>query len=145
MAKEYPRTLRLESQLQRELSDLLRRELSDPRVAGVTVTHTKVAPDLHNATVFVSELGDDARLAAALAGLARAEPRLRRLLGHRLRVRLIPTLRFVPDNALREGDRMLTIIRDAVRRDEQVHVEEAGVTDASTGAVEADGVDRPAD
>lgn len=121
MPREYSRTLRIDSQLQRELADLVRRELSDPRVAGVTITRVDVSPDLRNATVRVSKLGDDAAVTAAVKALGRATPRLRHLLGGRLRLRLIPELRFAPDNALREGDRVVDLIRSAVRADEQAH------------------------
>lgn len=122
MPKEYPRTLRLESQLQRELSDILLREIGDPRAAGVTITHTKVSPDLRNATVFVSELGNDAQLQQAVVALKHAEPRLRRLLGQRLRLRRIPALRFMVDRALREGDHVAKLIREAVEADERARV-----------------------
>ena len=56
MPKEYPRKLRINAQLQRELTELIREELSDPRLTGVTVTDVDVAPDLRNATVKISRL-----------------------------------------------------------------------------------------
>src|SRR3546814_6096524 len=66
--REYPRTLRINTQLQGELAMLIRGELSDPRVAGVTVTKVDVSPDLRNARVSISLLGDDALLKDALKG-----------------------------------------------------------------------------
>lgn len=117
--KEYPRKLRLNAQLQSDLAALIRDELSDPRVAGVTVTAVDVSPDLRNARVDVSLLGDDARLAEAVAGLNHAAGKLRRALGKRLSLRYVPNLRFVADVQLRQGDRLHALIQDAVRRDSE--------------------------
>ncbi|MDN5873393.1 MAG: 30S ribosome-binding factor RbfA [Sinobacteraceae bacterium] len=121
MPSEYPRRLRVESQLQRELSQLLQREIADPRAQGATITHTKVSPDLRNATVYLNELGSDGQLQQAVQALQHAEPRLRHLLGQRLRLRRVPALRFMADQAQREGDHVVDLIRAAVRADEQVH------------------------
>ncbi|MDD3762144.1 MAG: 30S ribosome-binding factor RbfA [Nevskiales bacterium] len=115
--KEYPRKVRLNTQLRAELAVLVQTELSDPRVAGVTVTEVDVSPDLRNARVAVSVLGDDARLAEAVSGLNRGAGRLRRALGARLRLRYVPNLRFVADVGLRQSDRLNALIREAVRRD----------------------------
>ncbi|MEW6168363.1 MAG: 30S ribosome-binding factor RbfA [Pseudomonadota bacterium] len=123
--KEYPRKLRINAQLQSELAALIRDDLSDPRVAGVTVTAVDVSPDLRNARVSVSVLGDDATLAAAVDGLKQAAGRLRSVLGKRLRLRSIPALHFAPDLQLREADRVAGLIRDARRRD----VERGGSAD----------------
>ncbi|WP_020648310.1 MULTISPECIES: 30S ribosome-binding factor RbfA [Solimonas] len=116
--KEYPRKLRLNTQLQSELALLIRNELSDPRVAGVTVTRVDVSPDLRNARVSVSLLGSDEQLKDAIKGLAHAAGKLRHELGERLSVRYVPQLHFTADLAMREGDRISALIRDAVRRDE---------------------------
>lgn len=115
--KEYSRKVRLNTQLRTELAALIRSDLSDPRVLGVTVTEVDISPDLRNAKVSVSLLGDDARLAEAVDGLNHAAGRLRRALGVNLRLRYTPNLRFVPDVGLRQSDRLNSLIRDAVRRD----------------------------
>lgn len=119
--KEYPRKVRVGAQLQAELAVLIREELSDPRVAGVTVTGVNVSPDLHNARVMVSLLGSDEQLAEAVKGLAHAAGKLRHDLGSRLRMRYVPQLHFAADHALREGDRIAAMIRAAVVSDEQHH------------------------
>lgn len=111
MPKGYDRTERLNAQIQRELAHLIRDDLKDPRIGSVTVTRVSVSPDLHWATVSVSSLGSDAVLSEAVTALQRAASRLRHLLGGRLRLRYIPRLRFAPDNALREGDRIAGLIR----------------------------------
>lgn len=119
--KEYPRKVRVAAQLQAELAMLIRNELSDPRVAGVTVTGVNVSPDLHNARVSVSLLGSDQQLKDAVKGLAHAAGKLRHDLGSRLRMRYVPQLHFVADHALREGDRISAMIRAAVDSDAQHH------------------------
>ena len=87
----------------------------------MTVTSVDVSPDLRNARVLVSLLGDDKQLAGAVEGLQHAAGRLRGALGKRLSLRYVPQLRFVPDVGLREGDRLNALIRDAVRRDAEHH------------------------
>lgn len=116
--KEYPRKLRINTQLQGELADLIRNELSDPRIVGVTVTGVDVSPDLRNARVTVSLLGSDDELKGAIKGLAHASGKLRHELGRRLSLRYVPHLHFTADTALREGDRISALIRAAVRSDE---------------------------
>lgn len=116
--KEYPRKLRLNTQLQRELAGLIRESLTDPRVAGVSLTHVDVSPDLRNATVLVSVLGTDAELDAAIRALGGAVPLLRKQLGARLRMRYVPQLHFRGDTQLRKADRLSQLIREAVSADE---------------------------
>lgn len=117
MPKEFPRAARLNAQLQRELTGLIRDQLSDPRIGALTVTHVDCSPDLRNAKVLVSSLGDDAQLNAAVKALDGAAGRLRRALGSRLSLRYTPALHFVADRALREGDRIGRLIRAAVADD----------------------------
>lgn len=119
MAKEYVRKSRLDPQLRRELTALVREDLTDPRIAGVTVTRVDVAPDLRQARVLVSVLGDDAALAEAVSALQHAAGRLRRGLGDRLRLRYVPQLHFRPDEQLREADRLNSLIRQARAADDQ--------------------------
>ncbi len=127
--KEYSRKVRLNTQLRTELAGLIRTELSDPRVFGVTVTEADVSPDMRSAKISVSLLGDDARLAEAVTGLNNAAGRLRRALGVNLRLRYTPNLRFVPDVAMRQSDRLNVLIRDAVRRDAERAAENAEPTE----------------
>jgi ribosome-binding factor A len=115
--REFPRKLRINTQLQAELAMLIREELSDPRVAGVTITAVDASPDLRNAKVSVSLIGDDAQLTQAVAGLNHAAGKLRSLLSRRLKIRRVPELRFVADLALRQAERVSALISQAVRRD----------------------------
>lgn len=90
---------RLNAQLKRELSGLIRSRLGDPRVASVTVTDARVTSDLSLVRVFVRTLGSDDR-EQALQGLDAAAPYLRRLLGAELQLRRVPELRFEFDETL---------------------------------------------
>ncbi len=117
MPKEFSRTLRVNTQLQRELAEVIRDELTDPRIGNVTITQVTVSPDVRNARVSVSMLDDDAALAACVKALNGANGRLRHLLADRLHIRHVPQLHFVADTALREGDRIGGLIRAAVEQD----------------------------
>lgn len=118
MPREYPRALRLNVQLQRELSELIRESLNDPRIGVLTVTDVSVSPDMRNAKVLVSSFNADAQLIDAVKALNGASGRLRALLAKRLKLRAVPMLRFAPDVALREGDRISGLIRAAVAADQ---------------------------
>ena len=89
---------RLNEQVKREVSEILRTEVRDPRVGLVTVTEARVAPDLSFARVYVRPLGGEEE--ELFAGLEKATPYIRRELGKRLSVRHVPEIRFEPDRAL---------------------------------------------
>ncbi len=118
MPREYSRTLRINSQLQRELSELIRDELTDPRIGKLTVTDVVVAADVRNAKISISQLGTDDELKQAVKALNGAAGRLRHLLVDRMRIRHVPTLHFTADMALREADRVGGLIREAIASDE---------------------------
>lgn len=118
MPREYSRTLRINSQLQRELSELIRTELTDPRIGRLTITDVVVAQDVRNAKISVSQLGTDDELKQAVKALNGAAGRLRHLLVDRLRIRHVPTLHFSADMALRDADRVGGLIRAAIASDQ---------------------------
>ena len=98
---------RIEEQLRIELSQILEREVQDPRVRLVTVTHVKVSPDLRHARVFVSSLGGNEERKKVLQGLKSAAGYARRSLGQRLHhLRRIPELTFDYDDALERETRI---------------------------------------
>ena len=107
------RTARVNELLRAELSELILREVKDPRVAEglVTITEIRVSPDLRHATVFVSHLGSDEEREHALEGLQRAAPFLHRELMHRLRMRAVPQLVFRFDPSIERGARLSDLIR----------------------------------
>lgn len=94
------------------MSELLMREVSDPRLQSVTVTDVKLDPEIMYARVYVNALGDEAREPEVMAGLDRAGGFLRRELSKRLRVRSVPELRFVWDKTLASADRVERLLDD---------------------------------
>ncbi|MGQ0621606.1 MAG: 30S ribosome-binding factor RbfA [Panacagrimonas sp.] len=118
--REFPRKLRLNTQMQRELADLIDYELTDPRVAGVSITNVDVAPDLRNATILVSSLDSDDELLDAVKALNGAAGRLRKGVGSRLKLRQVPQLHFRADMQLREATRITQLIHTAVDEDARV-------------------------
>jgi ribosome-binding factor A len=122
MPKEFSRTLRVNVQIQRELPGLIRDGLTDPRIGAVTVTQVSVSPDLRNARVSVSSLGDDESLRIAVKALNGASGVLRHGLAEVLKLRTVPALRFVADTVLREGDRIGALIRSATMADREKQI-----------------------
>ena len=106
------RVERLNAQLQREISALLRREVRDPRVAGVTVTRVAITSDLSIARIFVRTLQGDEAIASAIEGLTAAAPFLRRGLAGELHMRRIPELEFREDRSLERAMRIEEILHD---------------------------------
>lgn len=103
---------RMAERIQMVLSQLLMREVSDPRLQSVTVTEVKVDPEIMFARVYVNALGDEDREDEVMAGLDRASGFLRRELAQRLRVRSVPELRFVWDKTLQQADRVERILNN---------------------------------
>jgi len=94
------RVERLNEQLKREISDILRFEVKDPRVGLVTVTGARASTDLSLAQIFVSIPGDEAERAQTLEGLSAASAYIRSELGKRMKIRKVPELRFRTDESL---------------------------------------------
>jgi ribosome-binding factor A len=104
------RIARLNEQLRRELSELLRTSVRDPRVGDVTVTAVQVAADLTTAKVHVRLHGQEADRRGSLEGLHAAAPFLRRTLGRTLRIRRIPEFHFLQDTSLEHAQRIEAIL-----------------------------------
>ena len=101
---------RINEEIQRELSALIR-GLKDPRVSGmVSITAVETTPDLRYAKVFVSALDKDSS-AQVLKGLKSAAGYLRRELGRRLRLRYTPELNFARDDSIDKGAHILEMLR----------------------------------
>src|ERR1043166_9346605 len=98
---------RIEEQFRIELSEIIEREIQDPRIGLTTVTAVKVSPDLRHCRVFVTVLGDDAQRKKALQGLRSAASFVRRSLAKRLHhMRRIPELTFDYDEMVEKGIRI---------------------------------------
>lgn len=94
------RQLRVAELLQRELAQLITYDLGDPRLQFVSVTRVDVTPDLRQARVYVSHLGDESAAPELIASLQRASGHLRRELGQRTLLRYVPELQFFFDQGL---------------------------------------------
>ena len=104
---EGRRVGRIEEQLRIELSEIIEREIADPRIGLVTVTAVKVSPDLRHARVFVSVLGDEQQRKKTMQGLSSAATYARRSLSQRLHhLRRIPELTFAYDDSIETGNRI---------------------------------------
>ena len=115
MAKESARARRIADQIQRELSELIRLELKDPRVSGlITLTGVEVSPDYSHAKVFFTAIGADSQGIETAAGLQRAAGFLRSQLAQRLMLRVVPQLHFVYDVSVERGMRLTRLIDEAV-------------------------------
>lgn len=119
--KSFPRSRRIAEQVQRTLSELLRRELKDPRLGMVTITEVRMSKDLAYATVFYSVLGGDESQAQEI--LEEAADMLRGPLGRALHLRHAPELRFTRDELIAEGARMSELINSAVSKDKERRTE----------------------
>ncbi len=106
------RQQRIQQLLVEEVSDILRREVKDPRIGFVTFTSAHVSPDLHYARVYYTVLGDDAAREQTRRGLESAQPFIRREIGQRLRLKVVPELRFHYDDELERGLRVQEILED---------------------------------
>ncbi len=117
MAREFSRTDRVGSQLQRELAQLIRDEMDDPRLGMITVQAVNVVRDFSHATVYFTIIGGqfDERETGKL--LNEAAPFLRYKLGHRVNIRTLPQLHFVYDESVEDGARLSALIDEAVKLD----------------------------
>jgi len=111
------RRRRVADQIQRELSDILRSELKDPRVGMITLTGVEVSPDFAHAKVFFTSLAEAAQRDEVRAGLKRASGFLRTMLGARMKIHNTPELHFVYDESVESGIRLTHLIEDAVAAD----------------------------
>jgi len=105
---------RLNEQLRRDIAELLRTHVRDPRVAGVTVTDVSVTNDLSLARIYVRVAGGEAELAEALVGLEAASPFIRRSVGDGMRIRRVPELRFEVDSSGDHAARIEALLREVV-------------------------------
>jgi len=111
MQRTSHRAERIADLIRRELGGLLEREVKDPRVGFVTVTHVDVTRDLHNARVAVTVLGEESQPKETLKGLAAAHGFLRHELAQRLGLRYTPELEFYIDRTLESEQHIEELLR----------------------------------
>jgi ribosome-binding factor A len=114
--REFQRTERLATELQRELAELLRDKVKDPRLGMVTVQEVRVSRDLSHAKVYFTCMGDDPKateklLNRKLAGFLRHE------LAHRIHTRTMAQLHFVYDESIERGEHLADLIERAVAQE----------------------------
>jgi len=117
MAKDNPRARRLGEQIQRELGDLLRRNVKDERIGNVTITAVSVTGDLRTARVYYLVFGKDGPDPKVQRGLESAAGFLRNALSRSLMIRYTPTLTFELDTSIEHGVRLTQLI-DSVNKPE---------------------------
>ena len=117
MKKTSQRSRRVGDEIQRELSQLLRDEVKDPRVGRVTITAVEVSPDLSHAKVFVTHLAGREHGDEAVAALQHTAGFLRTALSRRLKLYSVPQLHFAYDDSIESGIRLSQLIDDALAAD----------------------------
>ncbi len=105
---------RVNEQLKREISSILRDDVRDPRVGQPTVTAVEAAPDLSWARVFLNVMGDDDAKAATLEGARAAASFVRSELARRMSVRRVPELDFVLDRSLEHALRIERLLEEVL-------------------------------
>jgi ribosome-binding factor A len=103
---------RVADQIRAELAMLLTRDVHDPGIGFVTITRVQMTPDLQQARVFYTSLGDDKARTNSDRALARAVPFLRRQIGSRLRLKRVPDLTFVYDESVAGQDRIEQLLAE---------------------------------
>lgn len=120
MPKEFSRIDRIADQIQRELAQMIQREIKDPRLGMVTINAVKVSRDMGYADIYVSlltteELTEESEsVQASLGVLRKAAGFLRGQLGRAMKLRMVPHLRFHFDTLLGKSRRMDALINEAV-------------------------------
>jgi ribosome-binding factor A len=115
MRKNSIKNTRINGEVQRELSKIIRERLKDPRVHVMTsVTQVEVAPDLKTCRVYISVLGSQEELKDTVAALRRAEGFIRRELARTVNLRMTPELTFIADDSIARGISMSKLIDEVM-------------------------------
>jgi ribosome-binding factor A len=122
--KAFSRSRRVAEQIQRVLSELIRRELRDPRLGSVTIVDVQVSQDLSHAKVFYSILGGNKNPEQTQEIMSEGAKLLRGPLGRSLSLRHAPQITFVADELIDYGTKLTAAINEAVKSDEQRHVDD---------------------
>ena len=115
MPRDFARTDRVAEQIQRELAELIRLEVKDPRVRMVTLTAVEVTADYSHAKVYYTALDGESK--QLQQGLERASGFLRSQLAHAMKLRITPQLHFIYDASVERGAKLSQLIDEAVASD----------------------------
>lgn len=106
------RAVKVSGLLKSEISNIILEEVKDPRLGFVTITDVVLSDDLRNAKVYISVLGDDKQKKSSFAVLEHATPFIQTELGHRVRLKFLPKLRFYMDETWEKSLRIDQILHD---------------------------------
>lgn len=122
MRKNSIKNTRINGEVLKELSSIIRNEIKDPRIHPMTsVMSVEVAPDLKTCKAYISVLGSEEAKKSTLAGLNSAVGYIRRELARNLNLRNTPEIRFILDESIEYGVNMSRIIDDVTRKDAAAH------------------------
>jgi ribosome-binding factor A len=113
----FKRADRVAELIMAEMSDIILKQVKDPRVHAVTITSVKVTDDLRNAKIYFVEMGKDDCSPAIKTGLSKATSFVRRELGKRLQLRCVPEIMFVHDQSFGYGSRIDKLLADIAREE----------------------------
>jgi ribosome-binding factor A len=112
------RTDRISEEVKRELSDIIRNQIKDPRLPEfVSLTSVRVTKDLRYAKIYISVLGDEEKKKGALAALSHAAGFIRHEIGQRMNLRYTPEFSFKLDNSIEHGMYLSKLIEETVQHD----------------------------
>lgn len=123
MPREFTRSQRMAEQIRRELAEIIRDELKDPRMGLCSFTEVRLSRDLSHAVVFCTVLGEEDK-EETIATLNRAAGFIRSQIASRIRARSVPVLKFLNDDSVERGAAMEDLIRKAVKSDKHQHADE---------------------
>ena len=127
MRKNSIKNTRINGEVQKELSNIIRGEIKDPRINPLTsVVAVEVAPDLKTCKAYISVLGEKEAKEATIKGLKSAEGYIRRQLAHNMNLRNTPEIRFILDESIEYGVTMSKLIDDIAKKD-QSHKQETDI------------------
>ena len=116
MRKNSVKNTRINSEVLKELSNIIRGEIKDPRINPMSsVVSVEVAPDLKTCKAYISVLGDEESQKNTIAGLKSAEGYIRRELAHSINLRNTPQITFILDQSIEYGVKMSKMIEDVTK------------------------------
>ena len=124
MRKNSVKNTRINGEVLKELSNIIRSEIKDPRINHMTsVVALEVAPDLKTCKAYISVLGDEKSQKDTITGLKSAEGYIRRQLARTVNLRNTPEIRFILDQSIEYGINMSKLIDEVTEHDNKMHVE----------------------
>ena len=124
MRKNSVKNTRINGEVLKELSNIIRSEIKDPRINPMTsVVAVEVAPDLKTCKAYISVLGDEKSQKDTITGLKSAEGYIRRQLARTVNLRNTPEIRFILDQSIEYGINMSKLIDEVTDHDNKMHVE----------------------